>query len=102
MPPAVACAEIGSVKVRYGGDCDRLVGPFTGAKSGGWLALRVLAVALALGVSAPARADWEYARWGMSVDEVVAASRGRATKTTPLEQGPSLVSTGYFLARAQY
>jgi hypothetical protein len=38
----------------------------------------------------------------MSVADVIAASRGRATKTTPLEQGPSLVSTGYFLARAQH
>jgi hypothetical protein len=62
----------------------------------------VLVLVLGLSFSVPARADWEYARWGMSVAEVIAASRGRAAKTTPLEQGPSLISTGYFLARAQY
>ena len=65
-------------------------------------AVPALTLVVELSFSGPARADWEYARWGMSVSEVIAASRGRAMKTTPLEQGPSLISTGYFLARAQH
>ncbi|HEY0493646.1 MAG TPA: hypothetical protein VGD57_09285 [Candidatus Dormibacteraeota bacterium] len=73
-----------------------------GAKWGRWLAVPMMVLALGSSLALPARADWEYARWGMSVGEVIAASRGRATKTTPLQQGPSLISTGYFLARAQH
>ena len=37
-------------------------------------------------VSLPAQAEWEYTRWGMSVDEVVEASEGAATSVTPEEQ----------------
>jgi hypothetical protein len=39
-----------------------------------WLALPLLAF------SAPALADWQYTKWGMSVDEVLAASQGTASK----------------------
>jgi hypothetical protein len=39
-----------------------------------WLALPLLAFAT------PALADWQYTRWGMSVDEVLAASNGSASK----------------------
>ena len=39
---------------------------------------RMLACALlaAAGLAAPAAADWRYTRWGMSPEQVVAASRG--------------------------
>lgn len=40
----------------------------------------VLIAAVVLGVSGPAQAEWEFARWGMSVDDVVAASNGVAAK----------------------
>jgi hypothetical protein len=87
---------------RTAGDCSGLMTSRGCAKWGRWWALPMMVLALGLSLATPARADWEYARWGMSVAEVIAASRGRATKTTPLEQGPSLISTGYFLARAQH
>ena len=39
----------------------------------------MLTICLAAILAAPAaRADWEYTRWGMTPEEVVAASRGRA------------------------
>jgi hypothetical protein len=41
-------------------------------------AVPALTLVVELSFSGPARADWEYARWGMSVSEVIAASRGRA------------------------
>ena len=34
----------------------------------------------------PAQAEWEYTRWGMSVDEVVEASEGAARPVNPNEQ----------------
>ena len=34
----------------------------------------------------PAQAEWEYTRWGMSVDEVVEASEGEAIPVNPQEQ----------------
>ena len=34
----------------------------------------------------PAQAEWEYTRWGMSVDEVVEASEGAAIPVNPDEQ----------------
>ena len=34
----------------------------------------------------PATAEWEYTRWGMSVDEVVEASEGAAIPVNPKEQ----------------
>ncbi len=37
-------------------------------------------------VNLPAQAEWEYTRWGMSVDEVVAASEGGAIPVNPDEQ----------------
>jgi hypothetical protein len=40
--------------------------------------LAVLAALMTLAVAAPARADWQYTKWGMTRDEVTAASGGRA------------------------
>ena len=40
------------------------------------LALSTLLVALAC----PASADWQYTKWGMTVDEVIKASSGKATR----------------------
>ena len=33
-----------------------------------------------VGIPSPALADWQYTRWGMTVDEVITASNGTATK----------------------
>lgn len=40
-------------------------------------------VCAAVVLAAEARADWEYTRWGMTPDEVVAASRGAARLGAP-------------------
>lgn len=39
-----------------------------------------LAIAGLLAASAPAAADWQYAKWGMTVDQLVAASKGQMKK----------------------
>lgn len=38
---------------------------------------QLIAVAALLGVAAPAHADWQFTRWGMTVDEVTAAAPGK-------------------------
>lgn len=64
-------------------------------RSVSWLAgLSVLAVA------PPAHADWQYTRWGMTPEQVVAASSGKAT-LLPAGQRPRMppletVATGEF------
>ena len=37
-------------------------------------------------VNLPAQAEWEYTRWGMSVDEVAEASEGAAISVNPYER----------------
>ena len=37
-------------------------------------------------IDLPAQAEWEYTRWGMSVDEVVEASEGAAISVNPEER----------------
>jgi hypothetical protein len=37
-------------------------------------------------VNLPAQAEWQYTRWGMTVDEVMAASEGAAIPINPDEQ----------------
>lgn len=37
-------------------------------------------------VNLPAQAEWEYTRWGMSVDEVTEASEGAAISVNPYER----------------
>jgi hypothetical protein len=37
-------------------------------------------------VNLPAQAEWQYTRWGMSVDEVMTASKGAAIPVNPKEQ----------------
>src|SRR5688500_6459757 len=41
-----------------------------------------VAIALLL-LTTNARADWQYTRWGMTPDEVLAASNGKAQRTDP-------------------
>lgn len=36
----------------------------------------IIALAATIAASAPARADWQYTKWGMSIAEVVNASKG--------------------------
>lgn len=43
-------------------------------------ALGLVAAATALAMAAPAHADWQFTRWGMSVDEVLAAGEGRVAR----------------------
>jgi len=38
-------------------------------------------------VTARASADWQYTKWGMTPEEVVAASNGLATEVSPEEKG---------------
>lgn len=45
-------------------------------------AFAVMAAVAALAAPAAAHADWEWTRWGMSADEVVAASGGRVSRST--------------------
>jgi hypothetical protein len=42
--------------------------------------MRLLLALILMAFATPAMADWQYTRWGMTVDEVVAASGGSATK----------------------
>jgi hypothetical protein len=52
--------------------------------------MRTLPLALAMLLTAPAaRADWQYTHWGMTPDQVVAASRGTA-KLLPAKDRPRL------------
>ena len=37
-------------------------------------------------ISLPAQAEWEYTRWGMSMEQVVTASEGLAIPVSPYEQ----------------
>lgn len=46
-------------------------------------------VGLSLVGSSPAAADWQYTKWGMTPEEVVAASAGAARQTTPSEDDGS-------------
>lgn len=39
-----------------------------------------LIAAVAFAMAAPAHADWQFTRWGMSLDEVVAAGEGRVAR----------------------
>jgi hypothetical protein len=40
--------------------------------------LAVLAALAALAIAAPAHADWQWTRWGMTPEQVIAASDGKA------------------------
>jgi hypothetical protein len=47
----------------------------------GFLRRLMLAASASLFLAAPARADWEYTKWGMTVDEVLAASSEKLYRT---------------------
>jgi hypothetical protein len=55
---------------------------------------------LAVGLAAPARADWQYTHWGMSPEAVVAASKGTATRnlTTNDASGGFIGATNLLVA----
>ncbi len=53
-------------------------------------------------VNSPARAEWEYTRWGMSVDEVVAASEEAAIPVNPDEQFLLETDTQQTLLKSQW
>src|SRR5216684_2564277 len=46
------------------------------------LRLITLAILYFLSSQAPARADWQYTKWGMSPNELVRASAGKAVPNT--------------------
>ncbi len=49
--------------------------------------MRSLIVVAALAASiAPAKADWQFTKWGMNVDEVIAASKSTAAATSDEER----------------
>lgn len=65
---------------------------------------RAAAAACAFGllaIPAAANADWEYTRWGMTVDEVLAAARGKAQPTKAEKDtdiwGQSQLAAGVFV-----
>ncbi len=43
-----------------------------------WVSATTLAICASICLAAPAAADWQYTQWGMSADEVQAASEGAA------------------------
>jgi len=45
----------------------------------------VLALVLPCGASIPARADWQYTKWGMSPEEVLSQSNGNARRVPEAE-----------------
>ena len=47
-----------------------------------WLGFAVVAVIL----SVPARADWQYTKWGMSSEDLYALEQGKILKTSPSEE----------------
>jgi hypothetical protein len=54
-----------------------------------------LCLLLLLLVTVPAGANWQYTKWGMTPAQVVAASHGAATETTPAQQaGERISATG--------
>lgn len=60
----------------------------------------VAGIALILATPNPAAADWQYTKWGMTPDEVIAASNGAASESTPSpDSEPSEIVT---LASADY
>ena len=48
--------------------------------------LRYFAASLVVGLSPPALADWQYTKWGMTVEEVIVASGGVARIFTDPKQ----------------
>lgn len=67
-------------------------------------------ISLALGMAAlvlatsPALADWQYTKWGMTPEQVVAASKGAATATTDEERRQFSTTDGKSVAlvKARY
>ena len=43
----------------------------------------VVSALMVLAAASPAAADWEYTRWGMTADQVIAASGGKAKAMPP-------------------
>ena len=55
-------------------------------------------------MTAVAQADWQFAKWGMSLDQLIAAGKGTVVKTTPEEArkqemggglGPAVAKSDY-------
>ncbi|AFZ36308.1 hypothetical protein Sta7437_2784 [Stanieria cyanosphaera PCC 7437] len=46
----------------------------------------VITIIVVMMINLPAQAEWQYTRWGMSVDEVMTASKGEAIPVNPDEQ----------------
>jgi hypothetical protein len=46
------------------------------------LSIAAVVLSAGLGLAAPAHADWSFTRWGMTPEQVIAASRGKATAAT--------------------
>jgi len=57
-----------------------------------------LAAGLLIAAIAPAKADWAYTKWGMSLDQVVAASKGAVKILPKRQQGMPLPDTKAYVA----
>lgn len=60
-----------------------------------------LSLLIALCVVSPAHADWQYTKWGMSPEEVVAASNGKAHLVSDAEATKYFRSAEYVIALAK-
>ena len=62
----------------------------------------VTTTALVAMINLPARAEWEYTRWGMSVEELVEASQGQVIPVNPEEDILLEDDTQQTLLRSQW
>lgn len=64
--------------------------------------IRIALVLVAL--TLPAHADWQFTRWGMTIDEVVTASKGNVARTSPatLKKNRMELGLGHAYARGTY
>jgi hypothetical protein len=64
--------------------------------------MRIIALAAGLLIAAiaPAKADWAYTKWGMSLDQIVTASKGAVKILPKAEQGTPRPDTKEYVAAA--
>jgi hypothetical protein len=63
-----------------------------------------LAIFLSFASTSITHADWQYTRWGMSIDDLLAAGSGAVTRTTPTEAKKQRMGNGLAepVAKAKY
>jgi hypothetical protein len=53
-------------------------------------------------VPTQSRADWQYSRWGQSLESLLAEAGGKASKTTAEEEGHSIEALGRAMATTRH